>query len=69
MSGRVTDERGTNGRRRAVGAILALALLVRVGTGIWRGETLIAAPVAGLSGGWTAEATGRGKFADFLLRR
>ena len=36
---------------------------------IWRGETLIAAPVAGLSGGWTAQATGRGKFADFLLRR
>lgn len=36
---------------------------------IWRGETLIAAPVAGLSGGWTAQATGRGKFTDFLLRR
>ena len=36
---------------------------------IWRGETLIAAPVAGLSNGWTAEATGRGKFTDFLLRR
>ncbi len=36
---------------------------------VWQGETLIAAPVAGLSNGWTAEATGRGKFTDFLLRR
>ena len=36
---------------------------------VWRGETLIAAPVAGLSNGWTAQATGRGKFTDFLLRR
>lgn len=36
---------------------------------VWRGETLVAAPVAGLTEGWTAEATGRGKFADFLLRR
>ena len=36
---------------------------------IWRGETLIAAPVAGLDAGWTAEATGRGNFTDFLLRR
>lgn len=36
---------------------------------IWRGDTLIAAPVAGLSNAWTAEATGRGNFADFLLSR
>ncbi len=36
---------------------------------IWQGETLIAAPVAGLSNGWTAEATGRGKFTEFLISR
>lgn len=36
---------------------------------VWRGGALVAAPVAGLSNGWTAEATGRGNFADFLLRR
>jgi tRNA(Ile)-lysidine synthase len=36
---------------------------------VWRGEELVAAPVAGLSNGWTAEATGRGKFADFLISR
>ncbi len=36
---------------------------------VWRGYALIAAPVAGLSEGWTAEATGRGKFAEFLLSR
>jgi len=36
---------------------------------VWRGDELIAAPVAGLENGWTAEATGRGKFADFLLSR
>ena len=36
---------------------------------IWRGETLIAAPVAGFPNGWTAEATGRGKFVDFLISR
>ena len=36
---------------------------------VWDEETLIAAPVAGLTNGWTAEATGRGYFADFLLRR
>ena len=36
---------------------------------VWHGHTLIAAPVAGLSNGWTAEATGRGNFADFLLSR
>lgn len=36
---------------------------------IWRGDHLIAAPLAGLSNGWTAEATGRGKFAKFLLSR
>ncbi len=36
---------------------------------VWQGETLIAAPVAGLPNGWTAEATGRGKFTDFLISR
>ena len=36
---------------------------------VWRGTTLIAAPVAGLANGWTAKATGRGKFTDFLLWR
>jgi len=36
---------------------------------VWHGETLVAAPVAGLAEGWTAQATGRGKFTDFLLRR
>ena len=36
---------------------------------VWRGNELISAPVAGLSGGWIAEATGRGKFAEFLLSR
>lgn len=36
---------------------------------IWRGNTLVAAPVAGLSNGWTAKATGRGKFTEFLLSR
>lgn len=36
---------------------------------VWRGGDLVAAPVAGLSNGWTAEATGRGKFAKFLLSR
>ena len=36
---------------------------------VWRGDTLIAAPVAGLPNGWSAEATGRGKFADFLISR
>lgn len=36
---------------------------------IWAGKTLIAAPLAGISNSWTAEATGRGKFTDFLLRR
>lgn len=36
---------------------------------IWRGETLVAAPVAGLPNGWTAEATGRGNFAEFLISR
>ncbi len=36
---------------------------------VWRGDTLIAAPLAGLSNGWTARATGRGNFADFLLSR
>ncbi len=36
---------------------------------VWQGETLIAAPVAGLANGWTAQATGRGNFNEFLLRR
>ena len=36
---------------------------------VWRGETLVAAPVAGLSNGWTTKATGRGKFTEFLLLR
>lgn len=36
---------------------------------VWRGETLVAAPVAGLSNGWTASATGRGSFTHFLLSR
>ena len=36
---------------------------------IWRGATLVAAPVAGLAGPWTAKATGRGKFDEFLQSR
>ncbi|MDJ0637393.1 MAG: tRNA lysidine(34) synthetase TilS [Paracoccaceae bacterium] len=36
---------------------------------VWRGETLVAAPVAGVSNGWTAKTTGRGNFADFLICR
>ena len=36
---------------------------------IWRGATLVAAPVAGLAGSWTAKATGRGKFDEFLQSR
>ncbi|MCG6885195.1 MAG: tRNA lysidine(34) synthetase TilS [Silicimonas sp.] len=36
---------------------------------IWRGEALVAAPLAGLANGWTAKATGRGKFTDFLISR
>ena len=36
---------------------------------IWRGATLVAAPVAGLAGPWTAKATGRGKFDEFLHSR
>ncbi len=36
---------------------------------VWRGEELVAAPVAGLSNGWTTEATGRGNFTDFLISR
>ena len=36
---------------------------------IWRGATLVAAPVAGLAGQWTAKATGRGKFDEFLQSR
>ena len=36
---------------------------------VWRGETLVAAPVAGISNGWTAEATGRSNFAEFLISR
>ena len=36
---------------------------------VWRGKELIAAPMAGLNNGWTASATKRGNFADFLLSR
>ena len=36
---------------------------------IWRGDALVAAPVAGLKNGWEASATGRGTFAEFLLSR
>lgn len=36
---------------------------------VWRGDDLVAAPVAGLENGWTASATGRGNFTDFLLSR
>ncbi len=36
---------------------------------IWRGATLVAAPVAGLAGPWTAKARGRGKFDEFLQSR
>ncbi|MEO0945429.1 MAG: tRNA lysidine(34) synthetase TilS [Pseudomonadota bacterium] len=36
---------------------------------IWREKTLIAAPLANLPNGWTAKATGRGNFTDFLLLR
>ncbi|MDD9922268.1 MAG: tRNA lysidine(34) synthetase TilS [Boseongicola sp.] len=36
---------------------------------IWSGNDLISAPIAGYSNGWTASATGRGTFAQFLLSR
>ena len=36
---------------------------------IWRNDELISAPLAGFSNGWTAKATGRGNFAEFLLSR
>lgn len=37
---------------------------------VWRGEALISAPIAGLSGGWTARlAPGRDDFAKSLLSR
>jgi tRNA(Ile)-lysidine synthase len=36
---------------------------------VWRGETLVAAPLAGFSNSWEASATGRGTFAQFLLSR
>ncbi len=36
---------------------------------VWRGASLVAAPAAGLAGGWTAKATGRGKFDEFLRSR
>ena len=36
---------------------------------IWRRATLVAAPVAGLANKWTATATGRGKFDEFLQSR
>lgn len=36
---------------------------------VWRRNTLIAAPLAGVPNGWTAKATGRGKFTAFLIAR
>ncbi|MFD2174615.1 tRNA lysidine(34) synthetase TilS [Rhodobacter lacus] len=36
--------------------------------GIWRGETLVAAPLAGLENGWKARIV-RGSFANALIRR
>ncbi|MEQ8920766.1 MAG: tRNA lysidine(34) synthetase TilS [Roseovarius confluentis] len=36
---------------------------------VWRGAELVAAPLAGLGNGWTASATGRGSFTQFLLSR
>ena len=36
---------------------------------LWDGPTLVAAPVAGFGAGWTARATGRGNFLDFLGSR
>ncbi len=36
---------------------------------IWRGDELVAAPWRGSENGWTASATGRGSFAQFLLSR
>jgi tRNA(Ile)-lysidine synthase len=34
---------------------------------VWRGEALVAAPVAGLGNGWTAEAPGAADFAAALI--
>ncbi|MXQ08719.1 tRNA lysidine(34) synthetase TilS [Alphaproteobacteria bacterium GH1-50] len=36
---------------------------------VWRGSELLAAPLAGLSNGWTAETQGRDDFAASLLSR
>jgi len=36
---------------------------------VWKGDELVAAPVAGLKNGWEASATGRGSFAESLLSR
>ncbi len=36
---------------------------------VWRGDALVAAPIAGFENGWEASATGRGSFAQFLLSR
>lgn len=36
---------------------------------IWKDGDLISAPIAGYANGWTASATGRGTFAQFLLSR
>ena len=36
---------------------------------VWKGDELIAAPIAGLENGWRASATCRGSFAEFLLSR
>ena len=36
---------------------------------VWRGDTLVAAPLAGFGEGWSASATSRGTFAQILLSR
>ncbi|MEP0564671.1 MAG: tRNA lysidine(34) synthetase TilS, partial [Paracoccaceae bacterium] len=36
---------------------------------VWHENTLVSAPLAGYSNGFTAKATGRGNFNDFLLSR
>ena len=36
---------------------------------VWRGDELVSAPLAGFENGWTAKATGRGRFSQFLLSR
>jgi tRNA(Ile)-lysidine synthase len=34
---------------------------------VWRGAALVAAPVAGLANGWTADTGGAADFAAFLI--